>query len=168
MCPSYIAGVIAPVDCYSTTCPSSATFATISEDGATYTTGTALSTYVLYNSYSFIDRICIPETEVFAGALSTALSSFSSSVDTGTFSDFITDLQNNWQWMILFFFFSVILSFIWMYALKCLAGCIVWGSIFGIIGILSGIGLIFLYNAGELGSIDAYTKGVGIPTVATS
>jgi hypothetical protein len=37
-----------------------------------------------------------------------------------------------------------------MYALKCLAGCIVWLSIFGIIAFTAGMGLIFFYNGGGI------------------
>lgn len=59
---------------------------------------------------------------------------------------------------------AVLLSFIWMYALKCVAGCIVWVSIFGLIGIFIAMGLIFLYNAGKLSSVSDYTGYLGLPT----
>jgi hypothetical protein len=56
------------------------------------------------------------------------------------------------------------MSFVWMYALKCLAGCIVWTSIFGVIGILIALGVIFLYNAGKLDVASDYTGYLGMPT----
>jgi hypothetical protein len=52
------------------------------------------------------------------------------------------------MWILAGFGLAVILAFVWMYALKCLAGCIVWVSIFGIILTFAGVGVIFLYNAG--------------------
>ena len=51
-----------------------------------------------------------------------------------------------------------------MYALKCLAGCIVWLSIFGIIGFAAGLGVIFLYNAGTFGRYEEFVGYMGIPT----
>jgi hypothetical protein len=47
--------------------------------------------------------------------------------------------------------FAIVVGFIFMFLLRCLAGCIVWLSLLGTIGVLIGIGLIFLYNAGKLG-----------------
>jgi hypothetical protein len=55
-----------------------------------------------------------------------------------------------------------------MYALKCLAGCIVWLSIFGIIGFIAGMGVIFLYNAGTFAAYDSYVGYLGIPTYAAN
>lgn len=55
-----------------------------------------------------------------------------------------------------------------MYALKCLAGCIVWLSIFGIIGFITGLGVIFLYNSGKLAAYAEYTGYLGIPTYAAN
>ena len=52
-----------------------------------------------------------------------------------------------------------------MYALKCLAGCIVWVSIFGTIAFFIGAGIIFLYNAGVIPS-STYTGYLGIPTMS--
>jgi hypothetical protein len=42
----------------------------------------------------------------------------------------------------------VLISFIWMFSLRCLVGCIVWLSIFGIILVFALAGVVFLYNAG--------------------
>jgi hypothetical protein len=55
-----------------------------------------------------------------------------------------------------------------MYGLKCLAGCIVWLSIFGIILFFAGAGVLFLYNAGVLASVSSYTSYLGIPTLSTN
>lgn len=72
------------------------------------------------------------------------------------------------MWLLAAFGFSVLISFIFMYALKCLAGCIVWVSIFGIIGMFAGVGIIFLYNGGELSGLSAYNQYLGIPTLSTT
>ena len=61
---------------------------------------------------------------------------------------------------------AVILAFVFMYALKCLAGCIVWVSIFGVILMFAGAGVIFFYNAGMLSSAESYTGYLGIPTLS--
>lgn len=55
-----------------------------------------------------------------------------------------------------------------MYALKCLAGCIVWLSIFGIISIITAMGVIFLFNSGKLAAYDTYTGYLGIPTYSAN
>jgi choline transporter-like protein 2/4/5 len=55
-----------------------------------------------------------------------------------------------------------------MFALRCLAGCIVWVSIFGIIGFVAGMGAIFLYNSGKLSAYSQYTGALGIPTSTTN
>lgn len=52
-----------------------------------------------------------------------------------------------------------------MYALKCLAGCIVWLSAIGIIVAFSLGGFIFLYNAGIIVTPDAASGYLSIPTV---
>jgi len=52
-----------------------------------------------------------------------------------------------------------------MYALKCLAGCIVWLSAIGIIAAFSLGGFIFLYNAGIIVTPDAASGYLSIPTV---
>ena len=52
--------------------------------------------------------------------------------------------------------------------MKCLAGCIVWLSIFGIIGFISALGVIFLYNSGKLANYASYTGYLGIPTYSAN
>lgn len=62
---------------------------------------------------------------------------------------------------------AFLVSFIFMFLLRCLAGCIVWLSLFGTIFFLIGLGLIFLYNAGYLGSIASVATFLGVPTLST-
>ncbi len=68
------------------------------------------------------------------------------------------------------FGFSVLVSFIWMFALKCLAGCIVWTSILGIIFGIVGLGVVFIYNSGKLASFQAssYIGYLGLPTATAN
>lgn len=55
-----------------------------------------------------------------------------------------------------------------MFLLRCLAGCIVWLSLFGIMFLFIGLGLIFLYNAGYLGAASTAATYMGIPTINSS
>jgi hypothetical protein len=48
---------------------------------------------------------------------------------------------------------AIVISFIWMFCLRCLAGVIVWCSIFGIILFFAAIGVIFLYNNGKISAL---------------
>ena len=93
-CPSYSSGSISALDCFTSGCPATTSgYGVISEDGASYTAGSASSTYLLYGSSSLLDRICIPNSNVFTGALSSALDTFYSSVSGSTFADFVTDIM---------------------------------------------------------------------------
>ena len=84
-------------------------------------------------------------------------------------ADFITDVTNNWMWLLCGMGFAIVLSFIYMFLLRCLVGCIVWGSIFGIFALLITMGIIFLYNAGDLGGLESVIGGnLGIPELASS
>lgn len=53
-----------------------------------------------------------------------------------------------------------------MFALKCLAGCIVWTSIFGLLFAIIGLGVIFFYNSGKMAGFAAssYIGYLGLPT----
>lgn len=60
------------------------------------------------------------------------------------------------------------MSFLIIFLLRWFVGVIVWASIVAIILMISGIGLIFLYNGGALSSYTTYTSNLGIPTLAAS
>ena len=57
--------------------------------------------------------------------------------------------------------FAVIVSLIFMFLLRCMVGCVVWGSIFLTIALFAGLGVIFLYNAGKIGG--SQLEYLGIP-----
>lgn len=101
-CPKYESGSISPLDCFTSGCPAATSgYGVISEDGQSYTTGSASSTYLLYGSDSLLDRICIPNSNVFTGTLSSALDSFYSAVSGSTFADFVTDIMKVKKYLIL-------------------------------------------------------------------
>lgn len=62
---------------------------------------------------------------------------------------------------------AVLIAFIFMFLLRCLAGCIVWLSLFGTIFVLLGLGLIFLYNAGRLTALTSIANYLAVPTIIT-
>jgi len=55
-----------------------------------------------------------------------------------------------------------------MFLLRCFAGCIVWISLIGTIGVLIGIGLIFLYNAGYMGAASGVATYLGVPSFGST
>ncbi len=58
-----------------------------------------------------------------------------------------------------------------MFLLRCLAGCIVWVSLFGTILVLVGLGIVFLYNSGKyeaLNSAGNVITYLGIPVTSNS
>ena len=55
-----------------------------------------------------------------------------------------------------------------MFLLRCLAGCIVWVSLFGTIFTLLGLGLIFLYNAGKLSAAASVVTYLGVTSTSFS
>jgi len=63
---------------------------------------------------------------------------------------------------------AVVLSFIIIFLLRLFVGVIVWASILGLIVVLSGLGVIFLYNRGALSSYLSYTGSLSIPTLTSS
>lgn len=61
---------------------------------------------------------------------------------------------------------AVFVSLLFMFLLRCLVGCIVWVSCFGIILLFAGLGLMFLYNGGVLsGTAATYAGFLGMPTL---
>jgi len=78
-------------------------------------------------------------------------------LNQGDVANLISDIMNNYQYLLAALGFAIVVSFIFMFLLRCLAGCIVWVSLFGIILFFIGIGLLFLYTAGKIGNDHAKT-----------
>jgi hypothetical protein len=55
-----------------------------------------------------------------------------------------------------------------MFCLRCLAGCIVWCSVIGIILIFAAGGVVFLYNAGVITGAGNYSGYLAIPNSSAS
>ena len=68
--------------------------------------------------------------------------------------------------MLAAFGFAIIISFVWMFCLRCLAGIIVWSSIFGIIIFFALIGVVFLYNNGKISALGQYNGYLNIPSIS--
>jgi hypothetical protein len=84
------------------------------------------------------------------------------------FGSTISDIQNNWYYLLAGTGMAIILSFVIMCLLRWFVGVIVWASLLGILLTLSGLGIIFLYNGGALSSLSTYTGALGIPTLTAS
>jgi hypothetical protein len=55
-----------------------------------------------------------------------------------------------------------------MFLLRCLAGCIVWLSVIGIIAFFALAGIVFLYNAGVISGVGSYGGYLSIPSTSAS
>jgi hypothetical protein len=60
---------------------------------------------------------------------------------------------------------AIVLSFIIMYLMRCIAGIVVWVSIIATILALIALGLLFMYSGGQFGSTNQVFMGYKIPTV---
>lgn len=116
------------------------------------TSNPASGGYLGYDSYLVIGRLCVPNSVMFTTAFSSVSTTTTNAFKQGDLNNFITDIINNWKWLIAALGWAILISFIFMFMLRCLAGCIVWCSLFGIIFFFIGLGLVFLYNAGYLGA----------------
>jgi len=163
-CPYWDGSIVVPVSCTpSSDC--SYTF-TYKSDGTKATGSTAVPTssdVLGYDSSALLGRVCIPSSSMFVNFNSSS-SSFTSMFSSHQ-SNFLSDIQNNYQWLLAASGLALLISFIFMFLLRCLAGCIVWLSLFGTVLFLLGLGLIFLYNAGKLGYISSVATYVGVPTI---
>ena len=62
---------------------------------------------------------------------------------------------------------AVVLSFVIMFLMKCIAGIVVWLSILGTLFSLVALGLLFMYSGGQFGDTNQVFMGVKIPTVGS-
>jgi choline transporter-like protein 2/4/5 len=76
--------------------------------------------------------------------------------------------MQNWQWLLLALAFAIVVSFLFMFTLRCFAGLIVWTSLILVVLVFVGLGIIFLYNGGQLSSVSSYIGNLGIPTLTAS
>lgn len=128
--------------------------------------GVTAGDYVGYDSTLTLDRVCVPNINVLENALKDYMAELSGALSTGQFANFVTDVKNNYQWLLCSIGFAVLVSLLYMFLLRCLVGCIVWGSILMTIALFAGLGVIFLVNAGKIG--NSYVKYLGIPKLSGS
>ncbi len=163
-CPYYIS---TPSSVFQATSTSAMTY-TISYDssGNRITgSGTPIASDILgYDSYLLIGRLCVPNANMFNTLFSS--STVADAFSQGDLANFITDTANNWQYLLAGLGWAVLISFVFMFCLRCLAGCIVWCSIFGLIFFFIGLGLVFLYNAGYLGAASGAATYMGVPSTS--
>ena len=167
-CPYWTGSVVFQVTCaVAADCNSNAYQATFDDQGnaaaGTYTAGSGQ--FIGYDSYSVLGRACVPNPNMFSTVFSTISSSFSSALNQGALADFINDTKNNWYWLLAATGVAFLVGFFVMFFLRCCAGCIVWLSLFGIMFLLVGTGLIFLYNAGYMQSASNVASYLGVPAV---
>lgn len=67
------------------------------------------------------------------------------------------------MWLLAAFGFAIVVSFIFMFCLRCLAGCIIWFAVLGIIVFFALAGVVFLYNAGKITGLGTYSGYLSIP-----
>lgn len=163
-CPSFSGGAVAQVSSNSAAADVTYDFTYNSSGSQISGVGSPAAGDVLgYDTYLVIDRICMPNAAMFTSLFSA--STTSKVLTQGDLSNFITDTQNNWKYLIAALGWGIVISFVFMFMLRCLAGCIVWCSLFGIIIFFIGLGLIFLYNAGYLGAAASAASYLGVPSV---
>jgi hypothetical protein len=167
-CPSYTSGAVTQSTSNN---PSYTTYAYTYDLSGTQTPSTpapSAGQYLGYDSYLAVGRLCVPNAIMFTTAFSSVSSSLTSAFKQGDLNNFITDIINNWQWLLAALGWGILISFVFMFMLRCLAGCIVWCSLFGIIVFFIGLGLIFLYNAGYLGAAASAATYLGVPVTNSS
>lgn len=169
-CPAYTSSAVETITCFNgaSLCNSNSYSATYDTSGTTVSGTYSSSGFLGYDTTLTLDRVCIPNPNMFSTAFASATTAFSSAMSQGSLGNFINDVKNNWQYLLISAGVAVIISFIVMFFLRCCAGFIVWISLFAIMFLLIGLGLIFLYNAGYLGAASSVATYLGIPTINSS
>lgn len=167
-CPAYNSGSNSVTQVNSNSDAAHTTYTIQYTSSGTRTSGSAAPTssdVLGYDSYVVVNRLCVPNANMFSTIFSSVSSTAAAAFTQGDLNNFITDIMNNWQWLLVALGWGILISFVFMFMLRCLAGCIVWCSLFGIIIFFIGLGLIFLYNAGYLGAAASAATYLGVPTV---
>lgn len=171
-CPTFVSGSLQTLSCaYSKTCTYN--YQLNQNGSSTYNSSSGSSTDIIgYDTSALIDRLCFPSTATLSSGFATiqaaVSTSFSNAISTGSMGGFYSDLKNNWMWLLCGFGFCVVISFIFMFLLRCLAGLIVWLSLLGTLVVLVGLGLLFLYNSGNYSILSTAATTLGITPYAIS
>ena len=165
-CPSFVSGSLSAPNCSvaPTSGASGCSYDITFEQNGSISGNTAPSSnsFLGYDSVAQVSRVCVPSLvtvtngfQTFFNSSSAEPSSLESIFDQGYLADFTSDIANNWEWLLCGAGFAIVLSFTYMFLLRCFVGCIVWISLIGTLFLLVGLGVIFLYNAGLFG--DPFT-----------
>ena len=85
-----------------------------------------------YESYGFIERICIPKAEVL-------LVKFNEHIDLDYFSEMIRETQLAWSGYIIAFFLSIVVCLVFYFMLQCCSFVVVWVMVIGtLVGLVVG------------------------------
>lgn len=165
-CPTWDGSTVVQVSCSVAGDCNSNTYQTVYDDQGNVITGSATAgDFVGYDTYSVLGRACVPNPNMFTTVFKSISSAFSSALNQGALADFINDTKNNWYWLLAATGVGFLAAFFVMFFLRCCAGCIVWLALFGIMFLLVGTGLIFLYNAGYMQSASNVASYLGVPAV---
>lgn len=162
-CPYYDGTSVTPVNYYDYTTPASSGPITydieydnygneISPGSNLAPTAQGPTKKIGYDTTLVLGRLCVPNPYMFTNTVKISGSAAATVFSQGDISNFITDIAVNWKWLLAALGWGILISFFFMFMLRCLAGCIVWCSLFGLIIFFIGLGLLFLYNAGKLGA----------------
>ena len=93
-----------------------------------------------------LGKYCVPNSEAIKKeAIKQFKDTFYEKYNVDKFSDYVMDLINCWQVMLICFGAAFIFGMIYLVILRCFAGLLVWTTIFGILGSLGGGGY-WLYH----------------------
>ena len=95
------------------------------------------------DSVSFIKKVCLPEESKNAEAHEAVLQDFQDS----KMVDYLDDLANSWLVLVGVVVFSVVLSLVFMFLLRYLAGVVVWASILIILAAFTLFGLYMYWES---------------------
>jgi hypothetical protein len=91
-CPYFSNGALTTISCYG---QASCSYALTITSSGTYSVNPSSTSQIIgYETTSMIDRVCIPSSTVFSGVFYSYISTFSTYLNQGDFSSFITDMEN--------------------------------------------------------------------------
>ena len=121
-----------------------------------------------YDTEEMLDRVCMPSANTFSyltAAGVSSINSFQSLLQQGYLMNLTTDVRNNWQLFLAAIGLAIVMSFIIMFLMRCIAGIVVWVSIIATILALVALGLLLMYSGGQFGDTNQVFMGYKIPTV---
>lgn len=101
----------------------------------------------IYDTRTFIGRVCIPEDSIYYNAVKNI-------INPNTINMLLSDLNKSW-WLILgFSVYAFVLAFIWMYFVKFCSGVIVWACIIIYLAAVGVLAYVFYGKSVEYDAIE--------------